>query len=101
MIMESPPGLRVGDTQVHQRQHLTKIIGNRTIEGLHHGSASRAKEPFELPRLVQEIAAVHNKSIELRVDPPRFEDAGTVRRPMAAGQTVSGDEPIPCFEGGT
>ena len=101
MLMESPPGLRVGDTQVHQRQHLTKIIGNRTIEGLHHGSASRAKEPFELPRLVQEIAAVHNKSIELRVDPPRFEDAGTVRRPMAAGQTVSGDEPIPCFEGGT
>jgi len=42
MIMESPPGLRLGDTQVHQRQHLTKIIGNRTIEGLHHGSASRA-----------------------------------------------------------
>ena len=32
----------LGDTQVHQRQHLTKIIGNRTIEGLHHGSASRA-----------------------------------------------------------
>jgi hypothetical protein len=56
MIMESPPGLRVGDTQVHQRQRLTKIIGNRTIEGLHHGSASRADRAVSV-----ELSIVHGE----------------------------------------
>jgi hypothetical protein len=42
MIIQSPPGVHVSDTQLHQRQHLTKIISHGTVEGLHDGRTCRA-----------------------------------------------------------
>jgi len=38
MIMESLPGDHVTHTQLEQRQDLTKIVCDRTIECSHHGS---------------------------------------------------------------
>ena len=56
--------------------------------------------PYYATREVEELRNTRVGQI-WAIDPPRFEDAGTVRGPMADGHTVSGDEPIPCFEGGT